>query len=87
MCFIIFPIILFSWRGADIFEPQNMPIRKQFVPISFETVFAIGFDQIGYEKSQQTSTFLVNLLELVSTLSVYLLNVNACKQLLYKNIW
>lgn len=57
MCFIIFPIILFSCGGADIFEPQNMPIRKQFVSMSFETVFAIGFDQIGHEKSQQTQHF------------------------------
>ena len=40
-----------------MFEPQKMPIRKQFVPISFETVFAVGFDQIGHEKSQQTQHF------------------------------
>jgi hypothetical protein len=34
--------------GVDVFEPQNMPIRKRFIPMPFDRVFAIGFDQIGH---------------------------------------
>ena len=55
--------------GANVFEPQNLSIRKRFITISFDTVFTIGFDQIGHEKSHQTHyVSLLNRLELVSTL-------------------